>query len=71
MDLGNMRQNGVHAVTASCEACGHEADVNVDALPASLRVPQVGQRTRCSQCGAKKVNTRPAWHTAQRPGMGR
>ncbi len=39
MTLANMRQNGVHAVTATCEACGHKADVNVDALPESLTVP--------------------------------
>jgi hypothetical protein len=32
MTLANMRQNGVRAVTATCEACGREADVNVDAL---------------------------------------
>jgi hypothetical protein len=29
MTLGNMRQNGVRAVIARCEACGHAADVNV------------------------------------------
>jgi hypothetical protein len=33
MTLANMRENGVRAVTATCEACGREADVNVDALP--------------------------------------
>jgi transcription elongation factor Elf1 len=65
-----MRQNGVHAVIASCEACGQKADVNVDAPPASLRAPQIGQRMQCSQCGAKKVNTRPPGHKAQRPVMG-
>ena len=32
MTLGNMRQNGVRMVTASCANCGHSADVNVDAL---------------------------------------
>ena len=34
MTLSNMRANGVHAVSAACEACGHKADVNVDALAA-------------------------------------
>jgi hypothetical protein len=34
MTLSNMRANGVHAVTAQCEACGHQADVSVDAMPA-------------------------------------
>jgi hypothetical protein len=33
MTLANMRENGVHTVSATCEACGQKADVNVDALP--------------------------------------
>jgi len=36
----------------------------------ALSDSSLGQRMRYSQCGAKKVNTRPAWHTIQRPGMG-
>jgi hypothetical protein len=31
MALHNMRENGVRAVIATCQACGHKADVNVDA----------------------------------------
>ena len=65
MTLANMRQNGVRAVTATCEACGREADVNVDALPETMTVPKAGLRLRCSQCGGKRVLTRPAWHTAR------
>jgi hypothetical protein len=63
MSLANMRQNGVRAVTATCEACNHSADVNVDALPATVYVPQVARRLRCSSCGGKQINIRPAWHT--------
>ena len=70
MTLGNIRQNGVRMVTASCANCGHSADVNVDALPKSLYIPEAGQRLRCSQCGAKTISTRPAWHTGgPRPGV--
>jgi hypothetical protein len=69
MDLANMRSNGVHAVIAEC-ACRHQADVNVDTLPATVAVPEVGRRLRCSKCGGKHVHTRPAWHTARRPGIG-
>lgn len=69
MTLANMRQNGVRVVGATCEACGHRADVNVDALPESVHVPEAGQRLRCSACGGKRVLTRPAWHTARRPGV--
>ena len=38
MTLANMRQNGVRAVTATCEACKREAEVNVDALPETMTV---------------------------------
>ena len=39
MTLANMRQNGVRMVWAKCEACGHQADVNVDALSGNPRGP--------------------------------
>ena len=69
MTLANMRLNGVRMVTATCEVCERQADVNVDALPETLTVPEAGQRLRCSRCGAKTISTRPAWHTGgQRPG---
>ena len=42
MTLRNMRENGPRAVTARCEACGHQADVNVDAPPESVHVPDAG-----------------------------
>jgi DNA-directed RNA polymerase subunit RPC12/RpoP len=65
MSLANMRANGVRVVIAACEACGHKADVNVDALPETTFVPEVGRRLRCSACGGKRINTRPAWHTSR------
>jgi hypothetical protein len=68
MTLANMRANGVRAVTATCEACGRSADVNVDNLPETTTVPEAGQCLRCSRCGGKTIATRPAWHTSQRPG---
>jgi hypothetical protein len=64
MTLANMRKNGVRAVIARCEACGHAADVNVDALAETIVVPEVGRRLRCSGCGGKRIETRPAWHAA-------
>jgi hypothetical protein len=48
MTLANMRLNGVRALTATCEACGREADVGVDALPETLTIPETGKRLRCS-----------------------
>jgi hypothetical protein len=68
MTLANMRANGVSMVIASCEACGHAADVNVDPMPETVTVPQVGLSLQCSQCGGKTINTRPAWHKAYRQG---
>jgi hypothetical protein len=65
MTLANMRRNGVRAVIATCEACGHKADVNVDVLPESITVPNAGGRLRCGQCGGKAISTRPAWHTGR------
>jgi hypothetical protein len=67
MTLANMRENGVRAVTATCGACGHKADVNVDALPDSVTVPKAARCLRCSACGGKRISTRPAWHMAKRP----
>ena len=65
MSLANMRQNGVYSVSAVCETCRHESVVNVYALPEAVPVPEVGQHLRCSRCGGKEIDTRPAWHTAR------
>ena len=61
MDLANMRENGVRSVEATCGACGHEAVVNVDTLPAEVYVPDVGERLRCMSCGSKNVTVVPNW----------
>jgi len=69
MSLANMRANGVRAVIAECLACHHKADVMVDGLDGGVFVPDVGRRMVCSACGGRRVETRPAWHTAYRAGM--
>jgi hypothetical protein len=46
MTLANMRANGVRAVAATCEACNHQADVSVDAMPETLTVPR--RRRTCA-----------------------
>ena len=63
MSLGGMRAHGVRSVWASCTTigCGHEACMNVDALPDDLPVPDVALRLRCSKCGRRSVVTRPDW----------
>ena len=45
------------------------ADVNVDLLPETLTVSEVGKRLRCSHCGGNTISTRPAWHTSPRQGV--
>ena len=60
MTLANMRENDVRAVIATCEACGHKADVNVDALPESVTVPKAAQHLLgAARYGEKRISTRP------------
>jgi hypothetical protein len=35
----------------------------LDAFAATIFVPEAGRRLRCSQCGGKMIDARPAWHT--------
>ena len=70
MSLGNMRQHGVRSVDASCEACKHEAAVNVDRLADHIYVPDVAPTLRCSACGSKKIVVRPNWAEHQPFGKG-
>jgi len=65
MTLGNMRENGVRSILASC-SCGHKDSLNVDALPDFVEVPAVRRRVRCSACGARPVDVRPDWREAHR-----
>ena len=69
MTLANLRRHGVRSVDAACEACGHEASVNVDAFPDAAYVPDVALRLRCSSCGSRRINTRPDWREMNAPGM--
>jgi hypothetical protein len=58
MSLANMRKNEVRAVIAACQACGHKADVNVDALPETIFVPETGRWLRC-RCAWRPLLPRP------------
>jgi hypothetical protein len=59
MTLANMRLHGVRSVIAACVNCGRSTDVNVDLLPETLIVPEVGKRLRCSSCGGNTISARP------------
>lgn len=63
MDLDNMRKNGVRHLQVFCYQCRHEADVNADDFPGHLAVKSFEGRFKCSECGSKRVEVRPAWHT--------
>jgi hypothetical protein len=64
--LGNMREHGVRAVDATCEACKHEAVVNVDNLADDVYVPDVAVKLRCSACGSKNVVCAPIGRSTSR-----
>ena len=70
MTLANMRENGVGSIQATCEACTHEATVDVSGLPEDVFVPDVALRLRCSGCGSKHVVTRPNWREHEAAGTG-
>ena len=65
--IPNMRENGAHLVSAVCEACRGQADVNVDAMPDTIAVPKVSPWLRCSRCDGKRVSTRPHGPTSGVP----
>lgn len=64
MTLGNMREHGVSAVWATCEACEHEALVSVAEMRDDFPVPDVALRLRCGRCGSREVKTIPDWRGA-------
>jgi rRNA maturation protein Nop10 len=64
MTLANMRENGVRVVVAMCQPCGREADVNVDAISETW-FQKRRDAFAAAKCGSKRVNVRPAWHTAR------
>jgi len=44
-----------------CCDCGRERDVDpaMLPLPASLPVPHVGKRMKCSACSSRRINSKP------------
>jgi hypothetical protein len=60
MTLGNMRANGVTALAVYCEACHHDAVLNVANYPDHAPVPAFGPRMVCMSCGAAGADARPS-----------
>jgi hypothetical protein len=61
MTLGGMRRQGVRALFATCQNCGHERAVNMDDWPDDATVPSFGPRMRCTRCGKLGATAIPNW----------
>lgn len=62
MDLANAMKNGVQFIRATCPPpCRHQGEVPIDRFLATMAVPDVGLRLRCSACGRKGPVTEPRW----------
>ena len=59
MSLGNMRQHRVRSVDATCEACRHEAAINVDSLADHIYVPDVASRRAALRAARRKLSCVP------------
>ena len=70
MTIADLRAGGMRSILASCE-CGHFAEISADRYLPSLAVPDVRWGLRCSKCGRRPYETRPAWHESWASGMGK
>ena len=55
-----MRSLAATRVMAYCR-CGHEASIDVSAMPDDVAVPEIKNRLRCTKCGERPLETRPDW----------
>ena len=61
MTLGNMRQSGVRGLVATCCACSHNTEVDVNAWPDDVSVRSFGLHMRCTMCGHLGATAIPNW----------
>jgi hypothetical protein len=72
MTLGNMRSLGVRALLLTCQACGYELRLNVDARSDDVAVSSFGLNLRCRRCRNVGADARPDWSERQeKPDGGR
>lgn len=71
MKLGDMREQGVRNLIASClnYMCRHTTLIDVSGYPDVIEVQSFGKRTKCAKCGARgqQIDVRPNWK--ERAGM--
>ena len=41
-----------------CDACGHQANLNRDSVPASTPISDLTQRLQCTNCGSRESSIR-------------
>jgi hypothetical protein len=60
-ETGNVRELGVHRLTAFChnDACRHQALIDVSRYPANTEVLVFRLREKCGKCGSRNVDVRP------------
>ena len=65
MTLGKMRASGISTVRRVCPQCGCHGIIQVDGLPAGVRVAELGKGLCCISCGAPETRTQPNWREAE------
>jgi len=61
MTLGNMRAQGVRALSVRCVLCHHEALLSADAWSDAVPVPSFSPHMVCTSCGIVGADARPNW----------
>lgn len=62
--IGELRRAG-RRLWCYCEACGHEAEKDLNewrALDDAVEVPSAGKHLKCPSCSSGKITTRPQLH---------
>ncbi len=57
--VGSERRLGVRVAEIWCEPCVRSVEINTDALPDDLPIPDICLRYRCERCGGKSLSSRP------------
>ena len=56
--IGEHLRDGYRTLEASCEACGHEAIVDVTRFTPRVPLPDAALKRQCSACGSRRIMVR-------------